>query len=254
MNSDLMAQIHAKKALKALSLAEGACSSDAGTSNGTPLPSKAAPQKAVDESAPDLKAFKNQLAGLFGGPSSKAPTPAAASSRAAEPQTDVPVQSAAAPAAPPPTKAAATPLTPTPSTRVGLAVGSSRCTLSSHNSPVDEDLVEDLCPGGAGRQLKLSSLELAPQHRQRLGREVAAEVLVRRQGVGDAKPHAARPRQVAGRGDAQGLVHRQRGVVCEEAQHQLGQRLLVGRGRWAPIGTPGLARSARHSVAVGKER
>ena len=79
MNSDLMAQIHAKKALKALSLAE-ACSSDAGTPNGTPLPSKA-PQKAVDESAPDLKAFKNQLAGLFGGPSPKAPTPAAAYNR-----------------------------------------------------------------------------------------------------------------------------------------------------------------------------
>ena len=94
MNSDLMAQIHAKKALKALSLAE-ACSSDAGTPNGTPLPSKA-PQKAVDESAPDLKAFKNQLAGLFGGPSPKA------ASSAAEPKSDVPVQAAAAPAAPPP--------------------------------------------------------------------------------------------------------------------------------------------------------
>ena len=94
MNSDLMAQIHAGKALKSLSLAEGACgSSDAST------------QKAVDESAPDLKAFKNQLAGLFGGPSPKA----------AEPKSDVPVQAAAAPAAPPPATAAATPLTPTPS-------------------------------------------------------------------------------------------------------------------------------------------
>ena len=49
MNSDLMAQIHAKKALKA-SLAEAACSSDAGTSNGTPLPSEAPEndEKAVD--------------------------------------------------------------------------------------------------------------------------------------------------------------------------------------------------------------
>ena len=73
MNSDLMAQIHAK-ALKA-SLAEAACSSDAGTSNGTPLPSEAPEndEKAVDESAPDLKAFKNRLAGLFGGPSPMAP-------------------------------------------------------------------------------------------------------------------------------------------------------------------------------------
>ena len=81
MNSDLMAQIHAGKALKSLSLAEGACgSSDAST------------QKAVDESAPDLKAFKNQLAGLFGGPSPNAAC-------AAEPKSDVPVQAAAAPAA-----------------------------------------------------------------------------------------------------------------------------------------------------------
>ena len=139
-------------------------------------------------------------------------------------------------------------------TRVGLAVGSSRCTLSSHNSPVDEDLVEDLCPGGAGRQLKPSSLELAPQHRQRLGREVAAEVLVRRQGVRDAEPHAARPREVAGRGDAQGLVHGQRGVVREESEQELGQRLRIARGRRAPIGTPGFARSALNMVAFGKER
>ena len=96
MNSDLMAQIHAGKALKSLSLAEGACgSSDAST------------QKAVDESAPDLKAFKNQLAGLFGGPSPKAAS--------TEPKSDVPVQAAAAPAAPLPATAAATPLTPTPS-------------------------------------------------------------------------------------------------------------------------------------------
>eukprot|EP00964_Phaeocystis_antarctica_P044055 scaffold25305_cov67-Phaeocystis_antarctica.AAC.5 len=78
-----------------------------------------------------------------------------------------------------------------------------------------------LCPSGAGRQLQPSSLELPPQHRQRLGREVAAQVLVRRQGVRDAKPvkteHGqGRPREVVGRGDAQGLVHGQRGVMREE--------------------------------------
>ena len=50
MNSDLMAQIHAKKALRAQSLAEAACSSDAGTSSGTPLLSEAPEndEKAVD--------------------------------------------------------------------------------------------------------------------------------------------------------------------------------------------------------------
>ena len=79
----------------------------------------------------------------------------------------------------------------------------------------------NLCPSGAGSQLKPSSLQLTSQHRQRLGREVTTQVLVRRQGVGDAKPvtrHTARPREVAGRGDAQGLVHWQRGVVRKEAQ------------------------------------
>ena len=61
MNSDLMAQIHAK-ALKA-SLAEAACSSDAGTSSGTPLLSEAPEndEAAVIDPAP---VAKSELAGL----------------------------------------------------------------------------------------------------------------------------------------------------------------------------------------------
>eukprot|EP00964_Phaeocystis_antarctica_P036086 scaffold20629_cov67-Phaeocystis_antarctica.AAC.4 len=86
-----------------------------------------------------------------------------------------------------------------------------------------------LASPGAGRQLQPSSLELPPQHWQRLRREVAAQVLVRRQGVGDAKPVKSghgqgRPREVVGRGDAQGLVHGRRGGAL--SSHAVGDERL----------------------------
>ena len=83
-------------------------------------------------------------------------------------------------------------------------------------------------------QITCCTRELTAQDRHRLGREVPAQVVVRRQGVEDAeslKRPAARPRYVTRRGDGHGLVHTELGVMREESQQELGQGLRVGRGR-----------------------
>ena len=81
-------------------------------------------------------------------------------------------------------------------------------------------------------QITCCTRELTAQDRHRLGREVPAQVVVRRQGVEDAeslKRPAARPRYVTRRGDGHGLVHTELGVMREESQQELGQGLRAGR-------------------------